>query len=467
MPILFFLVSFVPFLFLFTMACEVYFRSKKSKPHQLTAILLVCLSFMFFSDYNIMVLPLENAEQFSLLFKYINAFVVMVFSILFFREISKVQLSGWWNVLFYLPLTGITLLLFLPNTFFVNILETAAGRTESPSVPLLILLSIFSVLTFFWNIFFLIKGYAYAKKEGNDLIASRILVIVKGSLLTIIGICFTVISIGIGSKYNIFLSFLSPYSVLILAFTLRYTMIKFDFLATSEHRYKLLYNMSFNGIVLVNPIGIIIDVNPGFCKILGRDKEEVVGSSFFDLIVGTDKDSFKKVFLRNIVLKLPINEEIIVKGSQNEELTIELKTDYMDIEDEVHAYIMVRDITSQKKYEKKLKFLAFHDPLTGLGNRAFFYERFKELTIRAKEEKCVIGVVLVDLDKFKYINDTYGHHAGDQVLQYVAEQITSSIPSGAYAARMGGDEFAILIPTSQESSIASTIEELLGKADFT
>lgn len=106
----------------------------------------------------------------------------------------------------------------------------------------------------------------------------------------------------------------------------------------------------------------------------------------------------------------------------------------------------VRDITLKKEYERKIKFLAFHDALTGLPNRLFFKESFAKALRHAAEHNHKLALLMVDLDNFKAINDTYGHRIGDQLLQFVAKQISGALRLEHVVARLGGDEFVILLP---------------------
>jgi diguanylate cyclase (GGDEF)-like protein len=104
-----------------------------------------------------------------------------------------------------------------------------------------------------------------------------------------------------------------------------------------------------------------------------------------------------------------------------------------------------RDISERRAFEEQLQHQAFHDPVTGLANRALFVERVRHAVARSRRDEDGIGVVFVDLDDFKTVNDSLGHAAGDQVLIEVAQRLTGSIRASDTAARFGGDEFAILL----------------------
>lgn len=100
------------------------------------------------------------------------------------------------------------------------------------------------------------------------------------------------------------------------------------------------------------------------------------------------------------------------------------------------------DITEQRRSEAQIEHMAFHDPLTGLPNRARYHRRLDHAIERAAQAGSQVAVIAIDLDRFKEVNDTYGHTAGDQALQAIAERLTGTMGDGEVVARLGGDEFA-------------------------
>lgn len=117
--------------------------------------------------------------------------------------------------------------------------------------------------------------------------------------------------------------------------------------------------------------------------------------------------------------------------------------------------VVFQDITTQKELEKKLEMLALRDALTGLYNRGKFDETLKDELARAERYKRSISLLILDIDSFKKVNDTYGHQAGDEVLKDIANIISSSIRNSDYAARYGGEEFTVILP---ETDLTRAIE---------
>ncbi|SNY45559.1 putative bifunctional diguanylate cyclase/phosphodiesterase [Paractinoplanes atraurantiacus] len=122
--------------------------------------------------------------------------------------------------------------------------------------------------------------------------------------------------------------------------------------------------------------------------------------------------------------------------------------------------LTVRDVTERRRLEKDLSHLAFHDGLTGLANRVLFRNRLDEAFAAASESGLTLGVLFVDLDDFKEVNDTLGHAVGDELLVAVGRRIDEIVGTTATAARMGGDEFAVLVAGDPEAVAARLVEAL-------
>ena len=108
--------------------------------------------------------------------------------------------------------------------------------------------------------------------------------------------------------------------------------------------------------------------------------------------------------------------------------------------------LAIEDVTERKKYEEKIQQMAFHDSLTGLPNRMLFSDRLNIVLAQAKRNKKKVGIVMLDLDNFKDVNDTLGHDVGDILLKAVAKRLSGTLRKSDTVARFGGDEFVLLFP---------------------
>ncbi|QXM07130.1 GGDEF domain-containing protein [Crassaminicella indica] len=171
-----------------------------------------------------------------------------------------------------------------------------------------------------------------------------------------------------------------------------------------------------------------------------------------DRLIGRGID---ELILSNIQKKIPYNHFKQYFKNRNKELAImneKLNNIWIDLHIKrfhvlENAYILVRiiDVSAHKKYEEKMKYLAYHDLLTELPNRRYGEERLKLAIHKALKKKSMLGVLFIDLDKFKVANDTLGHAAGDELLKKVAIRLQRSVRKNDIVVRLGGDEFMIIL----------------------
>jgi diguanylate cyclase (GGDEF)-like protein len=125
---------------------------------------------------------------------------------------------------------------------------------------------------------------------------------------------------------------------------------------------------------------------------------------------------------------------------------------------------IVSDATEQQRLQSSLSYQAFHDSLTGLSNRSKFHREFMRRLDEARADASELTIMVLDLDRFKEVNDNFGHEAGDKVLVEVARRLEGTIRQGDLVARLGGDEFAILVAGSPARSDPVTLAERILKA---
>ena len=216
--------------------------------------------------------------------------------------------------------------------------------------------------------------------------------------------------------------------------------------------------------------GTVVEINPAYQRATGRSREDAIGKSFH--VPGDDihPEEFYVELWKHLKAEGSWNGEIMARRHDGEAFTCWAL--FNAVRDEngkpVHYVCVMRDITRLKQNERQLEQLAFHDTLTGLPNRALFNDRLKVAISGAERQKSLLGVMYIDLDHFKYVNDTLGHAAGDRLLIEVSQRIGRCLRTSDTLARIGGDEFTILLPfLSAESNamqVAGRIVEAVGKA---
>lgn len=216
-------------------------------------------------------------------------------------------------------------------------------------------------------------------------------------------------------------------------------------LRDSEEKLRLITDNMIDIITQVDYELKVTYASPSHYHILGWRADEIIGKNIFEQIYIEDMIEIKSAFIRSIKSKQP--ERAIYRSKHRKGHYIWLETVGKPLEDEqgniVGAIFASRDVSDRKKAEDQLKYIAEHDSLTGLYNRSYFEQEVKRI-----EEQRIIptGIIICDLDNLKLVNDTLGHHEGDKMLYLAARTIKHSCPEASCVARIGGDEFGIILP---------------------
>lgn len=213
----------------------------------------------------------------------------------------------------------------------------------------------------------------------------------------------------------------------------------------SEQYYRSLFDNNTDMVYSTDLQGNFTSVNPAFEKMLGFENSELIGKSALRYINQEDIPRVRMHFYRALKGKEQYyNIELLSKTG--EKMIFNLRNIPITVNGEcVGIYGIGRNITEQKKIEDKMIQLAYYDQDTGLPNRMKFMEMLGELLGRAKKKKRMLAVMVLDLDRFKIINDSLGHDAGDDILKEVSERIQDVLPSGSYMGRFSGDKFNLVL----------------------
>ena len=229
-------------------------------------------------------------------------------------------------------------------------------------------------------------------------------------------------------------------------------------LQESQEKYRLITENAFDIIQLMNTSGIVEYVSPSNENILGYNYEEYVGHPITKYIHPDDIPNIEKGFKRIISGAKPLPYELRVLHKNGHYLWMEASTTQIVENGEVKQLVTIaRDITERKKHREDLAKMAFYDYLTGLPNRRTFDERFNMAILQANRSNKKVAVMMLDGRRFKSINDTFGHDAGDAVLKEMAKRLKTSVRQTDTVARLGGDEMGIILPEIETIATAEDI----------
>jgi diguanylate cyclase (GGDEF)-like protein/PAS domain S-box-containing protein len=235
----------------------------------------------------------------------------------------------------------------------------------------------------------------------------------------------------------------------LLARSIRYAIERkraVEELRNSEARFRRLSESGIIGIVYFDAEGRIIDANDKFLEMIGSNREELTGGRVRRWIRLVPPEWNRR--MREAYSEFKATDRITPYETEY------LKRDgsrfwglfgAAKLEGQADGIAFIVDITERKRLEEEITHMAHHDVLTGLPNRRLFMELIRFEIAEARRNRKKTGLLFLDLDRFKEVNDTLGHEAGDQLLKTVAERLRSAIRDSDAVARMGGDEFSILL----------------------
>lgn len=229
----------------------------------------------------------------------------------------------------------------------------------------------------------------------------------------------------------------------------------------SRNLYRYLIDSSPDFIYTLDQNGIFNFVNDRVEHLLGYSKEDLLGKHYSSIVYEEDVDRAKFVFNeRRTDDRTQVNIELRLKCKHADPkfrhfettfVTIVLKSkglysDQDGIQPFLGTYGVARDISDRKKIEEAVNYQAYHDALTDLPNRSLFKDRLGVAIAQSERDEDQFAVMFVDLDRFKWVNDTLGHQVGDELLKLVSTRLKRCLRKGDTLARIGGDEFTLLLP---------------------
>ncbi|HEX2698590.1 MAG TPA: EAL domain-containing protein [Acidimicrobiales bacterium] len=218
-------------------------------------------------------------------------------------------------------------------------------------------------------------------------------------------------------------------------------------LRRQERHFRAIAQNAFEVLTVVDASGIIRYQSASILRVLGHHPEDLIGKPLEELLAPEDRQStIRMVTEAAPPPAVPSVFTTRLRRPDGSSCEAEITVSNLLRDDAVRGFVLTsRDISERSALEGQLRQQALHDPLTGLGNRTLFRDRLEHALARAERRPELLAVLMIDLDGFKQVNDSLGHDAGDKLLIEVARRLGDCIRAGDTVARMGGDEFAVLL----------------------
>jgi diguanylate cyclase (GGDEF)-like protein/PAS domain S-box-containing protein len=219
-----------------------------------------------------------------------------------------------------------------------------------------------------------------------------------------------------------------------MRYKLRQTTITKDYLGS-------VLNGLTDAVFVTSPEGVVKIANQAACKLLGVAEEELLGRSIVSMLDEPERQSF------DLLQAVNDTRETVVRTRQGQTIPVSLTGSHIASDDpQFQGNIFVaRNITERKRQERRIRYLARYDALTKVPNRMQFQHLLQQAIARGIRGGQAVALLYLDMDRFKEVNDTFGHGAGDRVLEVLAERLARALPQGTTLGRLAGDEFALFI----------------------
>jgi len=251
------------------------------------------------------------------------------------------------------------------------------------------------------------------------------------------------------------------------------TKLKINEIKLKEQKayFEQLFNNSTEAIALLDNNHRVLKVNKKFESLFGYKESELLNKDLDDFIIPDELIKTARQYTEEVKNGNKITDESIRKTKSGKKIDVYLQGFPIKLVDgQIGIYGLYKDITERRKKEKRIEYLSFHDEMTDLYNRRYFENELKRLD---SSRKYPIAIVIGDLDGLKTINDNYGHKEGDKYIIKAATILKTTARTEDIVARIGGDEFAVVLPTTNQNEaekfcqrIYSNIEKFNNSTSF-
>ncbi|CAI6042361.1 sensor domain-containing diguanylate cyclase [Cohnella sp. JJ-181] len=443
----------IPCAMLGWLSAEVFLRNPRHRLNRLAAIMFAFMAFQFGTSFLASVFPEADAAKLINGLVIVPSFILGFLMMLFVRQLcgrAGSPYAVYLDIALAVPLVLVVLVVSQPGVY--GTYADGAGAVREGSGMLWGSLALSAATWLYaaaiWTISWrTVRGEASVQRSQH---VQAGLGIFGGAATT-----FAALWIRPDEPYSGATQLLALYALLMFAFFIRRAILHYGLMPSIMEKYRVLFELSPFGVLLLDAQGSIREANPVVKLLLGLPPDELIGkpvSSFLDrgerLPLGGSGSALLEVSM------------VDMKG-ESRRMIVHLNE--VTAEGERMYYVVLQDETGRKKAEEEIMYLAYHDALTGVGNRLYFQESISSMLHNGAEG----ALLLLDLDRFKAVNDRHGHQAGDALLREIAAKLRECTPPSGLLFRLGGDEFAILLPGGErawdpEATAASLLAGLTG-----
>ena len=455
--VIYLLVYMVPAFVIFGIGCMVLAQSPRRLEHKLMVAFSFTYCLLYLEEFIRHLLPLSSSVWIFGMFFYQIRLLTSTILLHFFIHTTKLcerYRIPFYPYLIYVPVAIVVVLTLMnvnvaENTEFIQTgiwYSPVFSKTYYMKLILSTLIIVLMIVTL-WN--GMNHSTSFRKRKSIQFL-----------LVGMISMLILTVILG----YPNYGRFLPPHpyllSGIVFSAFLSISILRFQLLPSVTRRYKELFNLSPVSIIITNDQWEVLEFNDNAAIELGPQvKEGFVLIDYFKVTANRQQLlRFSEQLEKEETIKdYPIK---IMNTAEDEYLHFTLDASLVRVDEDVFYYLIWRNVTEELESKQLVQHLAYHDALTNISNRAYFVTEVKErLKLMPVQSTNGTAVVLIDLNQFKVINDTYGHAVGDQVLKQTASILMKVTRKRDIVARFGGDEFVIFL---EEYPTAQAVEDWVG-----
>jgi diguanylate cyclase (GGDEF)-like protein/PAS domain S-box-containing protein len=223
-------------------------------------------------------------------------------------------------------------------------------------------------------------------------------------------------------------------------------------LQASAIRYRSLFETAKDGILLIDfENGQVTDVNTSAINLLGYGRDHFLNQKLWDIQPFKDIPTCQTAFAELQYSEFVRFDHWLLEAKDKSPIDVEFVANVYQVNGTQIVQCNIRDITDRKQAEARIRYMGLHDALTGLPNRILLQDRLAQAIALAGRNQKRVAVLMLDLDRFKDINDSLGHHVGDRLLEVVSMRLRECLRESDIVARLGGDEFIVCLPMAADN----------------